>query len=276
MNGELPSLDLAVVTHRPEGIERVAKMVLPPAEGITYVVSWQNHQDAPVPPQLAARPDVKIFRTDSKGISCNRNNALDHCEGDIILFSDDDLTYKPSDLEALRRLYKERPELEMVTLRCDCGYPEVYPTRETKLGSKLPKNYYVTSREISFRRTAASDLRCCPELGLGSPLLHCGEDEVFLLTAIHRGLDCRFVPLTICAHPHESTGTKSTVPNGVLLGFGCVIALQYPQTATLRIPLKAWRLWRAGKASLLKSLVSLTRGALMTPGLKKRNKKFLW
>lgn len=276
MNGELPSLDLALVTHRPEGIERVAKMVLPPAEGITYVVSWQNHQDTPVPATLASRPDVKIYRTDSRGISKNRNNALDHCEADIVLFSDDDLVYEAEKLEALRKLYKERPELEVVTLISIHGDDSRFPREEVKLGRKLPRNYSVASFEISFRRAAASDLRCCPELGLGSPQLHCGEDEAFLLSAIRRGLDCRFFPLTICAHPNESTGTKALVTRGNLMGFGCIVALQYPLTSPLRVPLKAWRLWRAGKAPLLTALASLTRGAIMAPGLRKRNKKYLW
>ncbi|MDE6536411.1 MAG: glycosyltransferase family 2 protein [Muribaculaceae bacterium] len=276
MNGELPSLDLAVVTHKPDGIERVAKMVLPPAEGVRYVVSWQNHQDYPVPGSLASRTDVKIYRTDSKGISNNRNNSLDHCEAEIVLFSDDDLKYEAGDLERLRRLYKDRPELELTTLISRHGDNSRFPQEEVKLGRKLPKNYSVASFEIAFRRDKVMKLRCCPELGIGSEKFHSGEDEAFLLSAIRRGIDCRFIPIKICEHPNESTGTKTSLTEGNLLGFGSIIALQYPYSATLRVPLKAWRLWRGGRAPLWKAFKFVARGAMMTRGLRKRNKKYLW
>ncbi len=75
---ELPTLDLLVATHRPEGILRVAQMVLPPIAGVRYVVSWQNHHDAPEP-EVLKRPDVTILRFDGVGLSANRNNALANC-----------------------------------------------------------------------------------------------------------------------------------------------------------------------------------------------------
>ena len=276
MNGELPSLDIALVTHRPEGIERCAKMVLPPVDGIRYVVSWQNHQDYPVPASLASREDVVIYRTDSKGISNNRNNSLDHCEAEIVLFSDDDLIYDADDLRSLRQLYKERPELELTTLISRHGSHSRFPETEVKLGRKLPRNYYVASFEIAFRRTKADGLRCCPELGIGSNEFHSGEDEAFLLTAIRRGIDCRFVPLKICEHPSESTGTKSMLTEGNLRGFGLIAVLMYPYSAPLRIPLKAFRIWRAGQAPFWKALRGLTRGAMKARGLRERNKKYIW
>lgn len=277
MNEELPSLDLAVATHRPEGIERVAKLLLPPAQGVTYIVSWQDHRDAPIPAELAAREDVKIFRFDETGQSLNRNNAIEHCQGDIILHSDDDLIYYPDGLAGLRRIFRDNPELALATFRSAHGDMSRFPDEAVKLTpKKLPKGYSVACFEMAFRRTSAPWLRFCPELGLGSERFHGGEDEAFLFTAINRGLDCRFFPVTICAHPHDSTGTKASVTDKNLLASGCIIALQYPRSAALRVPLKAWRLSRQGKASLFRALKHLTQGALAAPGLRRRNKKFLW
>lgn len=276
MNGDLPSLDLAVVTHRPEGIQRVAKMLLPPIEGVNYIISWQAHFDAPIPEELY-RPDVFVYRFDgAKGISANRNNALKHCRGDVILFADDDLIYYKTGLENLRRVFLQNPTLDFATFRSDHGDSTRFPFEETRLKGKLPKSYSVTSFEIAFRRVSCGDLRCCPELGLGSPLLHGGEDEIFLQTAIRRGLDCRFFSITVCAHPHDSTGTKSQFTKGNLLASGCVIAMTYPLSAFLRVPLKAWRVWRRGQATMSDAFCYICRGAMMARGVLKRNRAYLW
>lgn len=47
------TLDVLICTYTPDGIRRVAGMNLPALEGVTYIVSWQEHADAPVPDSLA-------------------------------------------------------------------------------------------------------------------------------------------------------------------------------------------------------------------------------
>lgn len=273
MNGDLPSLDLAVVTHQPEGIQRVAKMVLPPIEGVNYVVSWQNHQNAPVPESLK-RADVRIFRLEGRGISRNRNNAIANCCADIVLFADDDIIYYEDSFRHVREAFMQHPEVDVATFRSEHGDMSRFPAVETRLRRKAPPGYYVNSIEIAFRRK--SNLRCCEELGISAPTLHGGEDEAFLLSAIRRGLNCRFFPITICAHPHESTGTKSRMTPGNLMAAGCVIVLSYPVSAWLRVPLKAWRTWRMGKAGFASAFGNIIRGAMMAGGVRRRNRDSLW
>lgn len=269
------TLDLAVVTHRPEGIQRVAKMVLSPIEGVRYVVSWQAHGDAPVPDELI-RPDVEIHRFSGTGISANRNNAIDHCSGDVVLFSDDDIIYSHEGFQAVIEAFQKNPTLDVATFRSVHEDDRIFPHSETRLRRYLPPNYSVTSFEIAFRRVMSDALLCCPEFGLGSPKLHGGEDELFLMSAIRRGLDCRFFPITICEHPGASTGTKAYFTNENLQASGCLIALTQPWSAILRVPLKAWRVSRKGQASFLRALYRIGRGALMAPGVLKRNHKYLW
>lgn len=269
------ALDLAVATHRPEGIKRVARMVLAPMEGVRYVVSWQAHENAPIPDELM-RSDIEIHRFDLMGQSLNRNNAIEHCKADIILHSDDDLIYTPERFRRVVSVFEENPDLDVATFQSKQGIGKSYPETMTKLDRELPKNYSVGAVEIAFRRSTAGELRCCPEFGLGSPRLHGGEDEMFLMSAIRRGLDCRFFPITICEHPGVSTGTKAHFSDENLQASGCVISMTYPSTAILRIPLKAWRVYRAGRASLPRALYCLSRGALMAPGILKRNHNYLW
>lgn len=270
------TLDIAICTHRPEGIARVAAMDLPAMEAVRYVVSWQAHEAAPVPASLAGRDDIEIHRFDGTGLSRNRNNALEHCRGDIILIGDDDLLYYPEGIEEVRRIFAGNPDLELATFRSDHGDMSRFPTEAVTLGKRLPKNYYLTSFELAMRRSAASKLRFCPEFGIGAERYLCCEEELLLHAAIRRGYVCRYFPVTVCAHPHESTGTKARLSAGELRSMGVLISLTTGWTAPLRLPLKAWRVSRSGQASLAMALRSLVSGAFEAPSVRRRNRKTLW
>lgn len=269
------TLDIAIVAYGRESILRTASMIMPPAEGIRYVISWQNHQDIPLPDALL-RPDVNVFRTGTSGISNNRNNTLAHCTADLILLSDDDVTLNPDGIAEARKVMEENPDVEFATFRSDHGDMSRFPARSVPLGSPLPKGYSVTSFEIMLRRGRASQLRFSPELGIKAPRFLSGEEELLLFTAIRRGLNCRFFPITVCAHPHESTGYKTKPPAGVLMAQGIVIALGWPVTALPRAILKAYRLRRQGKAPFARAAFNLIKGICLAPAFRRRNARYLW
>lgn len=270
------TLNLALITHRPEGIERLARMFLPEISGVSYVVSWQEHMNAPVPEALKNRSDITIHRFNKPGLSLNRNNALEHCTGDIILFADDDLIYSEESLRSVITVFENDSTLDLATFISKSAKYRKFPSEPTLLKSKLPRNYSVASFEIAFRNNRNNPLRCCPELGLGAPLIQSGEDEMIVRSAIKRGMKCKFFPIEVCDHPLDSTGSKINPPKGVLRGFGCVIALTYPVTAILRVPLKAFRLSKAGQSGFMHALRYVASGALAAPGIFLRNRKYLW
>lgn len=270
------TIDLALATHTAEGIQRVARMITSPIEGVRYVVSWQNHMNAPIPEVLASRIDVSILRFDRLGQSYNRNNALANCSADIVIMCDDDLKVFTDGIIKLREIFQQNPSVDVVTFVSEHGDMKRFPKEEIKLSGNLPKGYYTTGFEIAMRRTSAGFLRCCPELGLGSKELHGGEDEMFLMSAIKRGLDCRFFPVKVFAHPHESTGTKSKLTKYNIKASGCIMALSYPYTIPARILLKAYRLAKAKQAGFLPALYYLTIGAIKAPGVLRRNHNTLW
>lgn len=270
------TLDIAMITHSPDGIEKVGKVILPPREGVKYVVSWQNHAGAPIPHTLEQRKDVEIHRLDIPGLSANRNNAISHCKADIILLGDDDLTYNPYAFEEICKVFSDNPHLDVATFESNFGDLKRFPKDRLRLTCQLPRNYSVASIEIAFRRASAGNLRCCEEMGLGAKRYHGGEDELLLLSAIKRGMRCEFFPIEICKHPHPSTGTKSRLTKGNLRASGVVIALYYPFSAFLRIPLKAWRVAKSGKSRFFPALLYLGEGALEAPRIRRRNRLALW
>lgn len=272
----LPTLDIAICTYRPEGIGRVASMTLPRLEGVRYVVSWQSDEGAAVPDALKNRDDVIVCRFDQPGLSRNRNNAFDHCTADIIVCSDDDVTFFPDGIQALRKAFAENPDVDFATFRSVHGDMSRFPAESVRLSLPYPKGYHVSSIELSMRRSRTGALRFCPEFGLNSPRLHCGEDEMLLLSAIKRGLECRYFPITVCSHPHESTGTAMRLTDATLRASGAVIALTTPVTTALRLPLKAWRLHSSGQSGFFRALRHLFSGALSSRAVLRRNHDTLW
>ncbi len=257
------TLDVLIATHTPTGIHRVEGMGLPRVEGVRYVVTWQGHEGAPVPQGLAGRGDVEIYRTDSRGLSNNRNCAMGHARADIILFADDDITYTPGGLRAVKRVFEEDPTLGMATFRHQGPVPKSYPAAECRIGRRLPAGYYVSAIEMAVRRDSpAGALRFDPQFGIGSTRWSVGEDSMFLLAARRRGVNISFFPIIIAAHPSLTTGTRPMTATPALRGTGACIALEYPLTWPLRIPLKVWREWRAGRMSPGRGLAQLTAGAL--------------
>lgn len=269
------TLDLALVTHRPDGILRVSDMNLPVVDGVRYIISWQNHDNAPVPQSLL-RDDIEIHRFDLSGQSLNRNNAIDHCTADIILNSDDDLVYSADRLRAVIKTFEDHPDVDVATFRADMPCGPVFPTASCRLCHPLPKDYWVATFNIAFRRVSIGDLRFHPDFGLGSERLHGAEDELFLLSAIRRKLNCRFFPVEICVHPTHSTGTKQSLTAANLRAAGCYITLAYPRSFLLRIPLKAWRISRKGQSGFFRALRYLIAGAAQAPRILRGDRRYLW
>ncbi len=260
--GKALTLQLAIPTHAPEGIRRIEKLLLPPREGVGYIVSWQDHREEAVPETVAARADVEILRFDGKGLSANRDNALAHCTADIVLIGDDDLVYRPDAFDTVRQTFERDPALEYASFRYDGPDDKRYPVSETSL-SPIPKGFSQTTFEIAIRRESrAGKLRFSPLFGPGAPYLTAGEDEFFLLSAVKSGVNCRFFPSTIANHPTLTSGALPRSSAGLLRTTGALIALRHRAMWIPRLPLVAWRLYHSGKAPFISALRAMAAGAL--------------
>jgi hypothetical protein len=282
------TLDLALITWQPQGMERVAAMHLPRVVGVRYVVSWQNHGDAPIPEAVSSRDDIVVCRTDVVGVSANRNNALNHCTADIVLNADDDVTYYAEGLQAVISTFENAPDLQFACFKIDFGtYIKPYPDRVCDLAPRIPKGMWFGTIEMAVRRNSpAGELRFDERFGPGAPYLGAGEDEYYLLQSRQRGYVTRYYPITIGKHPDLPTASRRITDKKIIRGMGALLAATYAHprctstaapaarsrcsvlagflTTSLlpRIVLRAWRLHRAGQHPLLPSLATLLAGAL--------------
>ena len=71
--------------------------------------------DDPVPALVAGHPHVRVLRERRPGISAARNAGLAGADGDVVVFTDDDVQVDPGWLTAFGRRFALDPRLEAVT-----------------------------------------------------------------------------------------------------------------------------------------------------------------
>ena len=240
-----------------DGINRVAEMLMPRREDVGYLVSWQlrDARDAQLPESLE-RDDVRVVRLEGRGLSRNRNHAIDNAQGDICLIADDDLKYYAYNLGRVIECFEHNQQLDFATFRYDSAADKkIYPSQEFDL-KRFPKGYYVTSFELAFRRTSVQGrLRFDEHFGLGAEVLKAGEENVFVHDALVMGLRGRFFPITIAIHNHPTTGVSRAGERGVIMANAAYLQVAYKHNYKwLRAVLMAWRSHRRGKVPSVSAL----------------------
>ena len=256
-------LSVIIPTHMIEGIRKIEAMNLPEIPGVEYIVSWQQHSNAPVPQNIARRSDIKVCRFDQPGLSKNRNNALYHANGEVCLNGDDDLIYTSGQIKQVIDTFHKNPDLEFALFRYSSPYTKSYPSEITPINS-LPRFQSVTTFEMAFRRKVSfydPPLRFNEYFGPGAPYLTAGEDDMFLFAARRMNLSGYFFPITITHHANIPTGRRAITDNGVLRTNGAIIALCHNITFPPRIVVNAWRIKKRGRAPFFKALFLMFQGA---------------
>ena len=99
-----------------ERIAQAAKVLLPPMEGVSYVVVWQRNgigSDA-LPAELKEREDVSIVEDNGKGLARSRNIALENATADLLVITDDDNRYDTAAIELIRNAFEKHPTAGLI------------------------------------------------------------------------------------------------------------------------------------------------------------------
>ena len=235
----MPSPNLYVlISTIGRGIQRVPQVLLPPQDGVRYVVSWQQGKGddgVEYPAHLKEREDVVLSVMEGKGLCRNRNNAMkvatswfaDPMEDAVFVIADDDERLEPDGLEKVRQVYGAHPKVDVVLWQmcsiADGQRLKDYPLTLTDY-DKAPRSYYVSSVEMTFRsRNYFMGLRFDERFGLGSEKLCAGEEDVFLRDAQQLGLHIWLFPRVLCRTEATTTGSHVLEPK-VLRSKGAVYA----------------------------------------------------
>ena len=210
-----------------ERIAQAAKVLLPPVEGVSYVVVWQRNgigSDA-LPAELKVREDVSIVEDNGKGLARSRNIALENATADLLVITDDDNRYDTAAIELIRNAFEKHPTAGLIQfqaltmegkpLRNYPAFPYTYETR--------PRGTYFCSVELVMRRKANLP-RFDERFGLGAEL-GCGEEEVFVHEAVKRGVKMIYVPQPLVRTDGATTGGRFLTDAKVQRAKGAVLCI---------------------------------------------------
>lgn len=237
------TIDILICTID-EGIGGIGEVLMSPIPSVHYVVSVQyTTSSAPeIPAVLAERSDVTVTTQEGRGLSRNRNNALQHATGDVVVIADDDCRYTPEAINCIRKAYLQHTAADAVCFMAASydGAPfKHYPAETFSYAVACRQGYYPTSFELTFRRESLErdGLSFDEHFGLGAEL-PAGEEEVFLADAEREGWTVIFVPECIVRTDPATTGARFLSDSRLQQTKGAVFRRRFGTTEALWRTLK--------------------------------------
>lgn len=233
-------LDILICTYN-ERIAQVPAMLLPFRPDISYIVSMQYTEKRflrQIPEELQTRRDVKLLFLEGIGLSRNRNHALQAATADVALIADDDCRYTADYFDRILSVFEAHPEVDIAQFMLHTATHDPikpYPSRACPYENR-PKGLYPSSMELAFRVGRLKNRILFNEhFGLGTKILICGEEEVWLHDASQAGFSVWFFPYYIVDAPYESTGKRAYTDKGVMRAKGAVNYHLFGASAWLRM-----------------------------------------
>lgn len=232
------TIDILICTTD-EGIDSIGEVLMASMPWVHYIVSAQHARplstmgpewDAAVA-ALLRRPDVTLVTQEGRGLSRNRNNALQHSEADVVVIADDDCRYTQETIERISEAYRQHPEADAICFASADydGRPfKSYPNETLSYGEACRRGYYPTSFELTLRRESLEreGLLFDEHFGLGAEL-PAGEEEVFLADAERAGWRVLFVPECIVLTDPATTGSRFLADSRLQCAKGAVFRRRF-------------------------------------------------
>lgn len=170
--------------------------------------------------------NVNFISKVQKGLSKSRNLAIENAIEEICIVADDDVAYVEGFQETILNAYRNEPNADIIVFQVETPEGDLfknYPTEPKEL--KLMDLMKVSSIEITFNREQVvnREVRFDERFGLGTNLPS-GEEALFLVDAIRKGLRIFYVPERIVIHPKESSGHNFRNNDPLIESKGALIA----------------------------------------------------
>lgn len=145
--------------------------------------------------QNSSRGNIRMLRTNTRGLSKSRNLAIQHAVGDVCLLCDDDEQLDSSYEKIILNAYEALPDADIICFRISNQ-----PSRLTQKTQRLTKwtAMRIASWQITFRRESILKRGIQFDENMGAGTGNGGGEEVkFLRNCIKAGLKAYYVPKSI-------------------------------------------------------------------------------
>lgn len=232
------TIEVLISTYN-EDIYLIPSQILPPKNNIQWLVSFQyseSHYLSTLPSELIEREDVTLIIKKGKGLSSNRNMALEAAKGDLLVLSDADAHFKPSYFQTIFKTFEAHSDLDIAFFQAETyegqllhAYPNVsFNYKDT------PKGFWYNSLGIVIKRSnflPQFDTR----FGLNASYFGCGEEELFLFEAFKKGLKIQYFPKVIICTKRKTSANRFYQDKSLQRAKGAVLCEMHgPFSATLR------------------------------------------
>lgn len=142
--------------------------------------------------------EIRVYDFMEKGVGLSRNTALLRADGDILLFSDEDITYDDGYAEKILAEFEKRPQADMLLFNMRVGasratyHTETYGRVRWYNSGRYPTYSFAVRREKIHRNNITFSL-----LFGGGARYSNGEDSLFLRDCLKAGLKIYCVPVEI-------------------------------------------------------------------------------
>ena len=228
------TIDILICTID-EGIQKVPQVLMSPRDDVRYVVSMQYttaEKQEQVPKVLKEREDVELVFLEGEGLSRNRNNALAHVKGDVVVMADDDNRYKDTFIHNIVEAYEIHPEADVIcfqALNLEGEPLHLYTTE------------YVCSVEMTWRKRVS--VRFDERFGLGGKWFCAGEEQVWMKDAERAGYHILYINQPIVMTPCGTTGEHFLESKELQVSKGATFRYVYGTVSALWRTLKEAGWW---------------------------------
>ena len=141
---------------------------------------------------------IRIFHMAERGVGLSRNTALMRADGDICLFSDQDIVYEENYEQKILQAFAECPSADMIVFNIDVGEERrtYYNTKKKRVRWYNCGRYGAVSFAVKREKLFESGVTFSLLFG-GGAKYSAGEDSLFLKQFMDKGYKVYASPVTI-------------------------------------------------------------------------------
>lgn len=152
--------------------------------------------------------NIRMINYKEIGLSRSRNRALENASSEICIISDDDVEYVENFESIIVNAFKENEDTDIITFKIKTPQGENFKNYRNEMFDHDKRSILkVSSIEVAFKLESIkkNNIKFDEKFGLGSIYVS-GEENIFLMDCINRGLKIKYIPITIAIHEKESSG----------------------------------------------------------------------
>lgn len=210
---------------------------------------------------------VKLVTTNTRGLSKNRNIALENLSDDaeFIMFADDDLKFYDGYEETILKEFEMHPEAQAIKFNLNCISDRKISmkaiARFKKATRKEVTSYGVWGMAIKKNVILKSNLKFNERFGAGTEN-YCGEDSIFLQELFKKGVSLYVSPNYIAEIDQSNSSWFEGNTEKKFVVSGMIINECYPAFSYLLVLRSAVKAYKRGNTelSLLKIIKCYYKG----------------